>query len=125
MFTLDHDPVGASHLIVAAGELDLAATNELSAILAMAAAGPQGAVALDLARVDFIDSSALSIILRSAMQLENAGKRLVVVAPDGPVRRLLEITGTASRFSLSLTREEALAKAAALRDAQAAGAGGA
>jgi anti-sigma B factor antagonist len=125
MFSLDHDPVGASHLIVAGGELDLAATNELSAILAMAAAGPQGAVVLDLALVDFIDSSALSIILRSAMQLETAGKRLFVVAPDGPVRRLLEITGTASRFSLSLVRDEALAKAAALRDAHAAGASGA
>ena len=48
MFTLDHDPVDGSHLIVAGGELDLAATSEMSAIFAMSAAGPQDAVVLDL-----------------------------------------------------------------------------
>src|ERR1041384_3035918 len=111
MFTLDHDPVDGSHLIVAGGELDLAATSEMSAIFAMAAAGPQDGVVLDLVGVDFIDSSALGTILRAAQSLEAAGKRLHVVAPEGPVRRLLEITGTASRFSLHATRDDALAAA--------------
>ena len=111
MFTLDHDPVDGSHLIVAGGELDLAATSEMSAIFAMSAAGPQGAVVLDLVEVEFIDSSALGTILRAAQQLEAAGKRLHVVVPDGPVRRLLEITGTAQRFTLHASREEAFAAA--------------
>jgi hypothetical protein len=35
----------------------------------------------------------------------------VGIAPDGPVRRLLEITGTASRFSLHTTRDAAFAAA--------------
>src|SRR5215210_3127897 len=109
MFTLDHDPVDGSHLIVAGGELDLAATSEMSAIFAMAAAGPQDAVVLDLVAVDFIDSSALGTILRAAQSLEASGKRLHVVTPEGPVRRLLEITGTASRFSLHATRDDAFA----------------
>ena len=111
MFSLDHDPVDGSHLIVAAGELDLGSTSEMSAIFAMAAAGPQEAVVLDLMGVEFIDSSALATILRAAQQLEGAGKRLHVVAPDGPVRRLLEITGTAQRFTLHGTREQAFASA--------------
>ena len=111
MFTLDHAPVDGSHLIVASGELDLASTSEMSAIFAMAAAGPQDAVVLDLMAVDFIDSSALGTILRAAQQLEGAGKRLHVVAPEGPVRRLLEITGTAQRFTLHDSRENALAGA--------------
>jgi anti-sigma B factor antagonist len=111
MFTLDHDPVDGSHLIVAAGELDLASTSEMSAIFAMSAAGPQDSVVLDLMAVDFIDSSALGTILRAAQQLEAVGKRLHVVAPDGPVKRLLEITGTAQRFTLHTTREDAFAGA--------------
>ena len=111
MFTLDHDPVDGSHLVVASGELDLASTSEMSAIFAMAAAGPQEAVVLDLMGVEFIDSSALATILRAAQQLEGAGKRLHVVAPEGPVRRLLEITGTAQRFTLHGTREQAFASA--------------
>ena len=111
MFTLDHDPVDGSHLIVAAGDLDLASTSEMSAIFAMAAAGPQEAVVLDLMGVEFIDSSALATILRAAQQLEGVGKRLHVVAPAGPVKRLLEITGTAQRFTLHGTREQAFASA--------------
>jgi anti-sigma B factor antagonist len=111
MFTLDHDPVDGSHLIVASGELDLASTSEMSAIFAMSAAGPQESVVLDLMGVDFIDSSALGTILRAAQQLESVGKRLHVVAPDGPVKRLLEITGTAQRFTLHGTREDAFAAA--------------
>src|SRR6201992_1117985 len=111
MFTLDHDPVDGSHLIVAAGELDLAATSELSAVFAMSAAGPQDAVVLDLLGVDFIDSSALGTILRAAQQLEAAGKRLHVVAPEGPVKRLLEITRPAPLFSPHLTRDGAFAAA--------------
>jgi anti-anti-sigma factor len=111
MFTLDHDPVDGSHLIVASGELDLASTSEMSAIFAMSAAGPQESVVLDLMGVDFIDSSALGTILRAAQQLESVGKRLHVVAPDGPVKRLLEITGTAQRFTLHGTREDAFAGA--------------
>src|ERR1700742_55754 len=97
MFTLEHDPVDGSHLIVAGGELDLAATSEMSAIFAMSAAGPQDAVVLDLMGVEFIDSSALGTILRAAQQLEASGKRLHVVAPDGPVRRLLGGNGAGGR----------------------------
>ena len=53
---------------------------------------------LDLSGVDFIDSSALGTILRAAQSLEASAKRLHVVAPEGPVRRLLEmglVPGTA------------------------------
>jgi anti-sigma B factor antagonist len=111
MFTLEHDPVDGSHLIVAAGELDVASTSEMSTIFAISTAGPQEAVVLDLMGVEFIDSSALATILRAAQQLERVGKRLHVVAPAGPVRRLLEITGTAQRFTLHGTREQAFAAA--------------
>src|SRR6476661_2812169 len=111
MFTLDHDPVDGSHLIVAGGELDLAATSEMSAIFALSAAGPQDAVVLDLTGVDFIDSSALGTILRAAQSLEASGKRLHVVTPSASLQRLLEITGTASRVPGRATRDDAFAAA--------------
>jgi anti-sigma B factor antagonist len=112
-FTLEHDPVDAGHLVVADGELDITATNELSTVLAMAGASPERSVVLDLLNVDFIDSSALGVIMRAAGELETSGKVLLVVAPDGPVRRLLEITNLTQRFALHPTREDALAAAAA------------
>src|SRR3954447_22055481 len=113
-FTLEHDPVDSGHLVVADGELDITATNELSTVLAMAGASPERSVVLDLVNVDFIDSSALGVIMRAAGELESAGKVLLVVAPDGPVRRLLEITNLTQRFALHTTRANALDAAASV-----------
>jgi anti-anti-sigma factor len=106
--TLEHDAVGDSHLVVASGELDLAATPELSTILLMAAEAPGTTVVLDLAAVEFIDSSALGTILKAGAEIESAGKTLRVVCASGPVRRLLEMTNLTNRFQLCPSRDVAL-----------------
>lgn len=107
-FTIDHDPIDGGHLIVASGELDVSATPRLSTVLAMAGTGSGQRVVLDLVAVEFIDSTALGTILRAAGELEQAGHNLAVVAPDGPVRRLLEMTNLTGRFRMFPTRVEAL-----------------
>jgi anti-anti-sigma factor len=107
-FTIDHDPIDGGHLVAASGELDVAATPRLSTVLAMAGTGHGQRVVLDLVAVDFIDSTALGTILKAAGQLEEDGHSLVVVAPDGPVRRLLEMTNLTGRFRLFASRVEAL-----------------
>ena len=108
-YTIDHDPIDGGHLVVASGELDVAATPRLSTVLAMACTGAGQRVVLDLVAVDFIDSTALGTILKAAAQLEENANTLEVVAPDGPVRRLLEMTNLTGRFRLYPTRAEALA----------------
>ena len=110
-YTLEHDPVDAGHLIAITGELDLAATPELSTILLMAARSPGDIVVLDLAQVAFIDSSALGTLLKAGGEIESRGKRLRIVCGDGPVRKLLEMTNLTNRFQLCPTRDEALAAA--------------
>jgi anti-anti-sigma factor len=107
-YTIDHDPIDGGHLIVASGELDVAATPRLSTVLTMAGTGSGQRVVLDLVAVDFIDSTALGTILRAAGDLEQGGHSLAVVAPDGPVRRLLEMTNLTGRFRVFPTRVEAL-----------------
>ena len=106
---IDHDPIEGGLLVIASGELDVAATPRLSTVLAMAWASPGGRLVLDLTEVSFIDSTALGTILKAAAQLDDSGTSLAVVAPEGPVRRLLEMTNLTQRFRLFLTREEALA----------------
>ena len=108
-FQIDHDPISDGHLIVARGELDIGATPRLSTVLAMAGASHGGRLVLDLAGVDFIDSTALGTILKAAAQLDESGTLLAVVAPEGPVRRLLEVTNLTQRFRLFATRPAALA----------------
>jgi anti-anti-sigma factor len=108
-YQIDHDPIDRGHLIVASGELDISATPRLSTVLAMAATSPGGRLVLDLDKVTFIDSTALGTILKAASQLDEAGTLLAIVAPEGPVRRLLEMTNLTQRFRLFGTRAAALA----------------
>jgi anti-sigma B factor antagonist len=110
-YTLEHDPIETGHLLTVTGEMDIAANPELSTVLAMAAAAPGSTVVLDLGGVEFIDSTALGTILKAGGEIESAGKRLVVVCADGPVRRLLEMTNLTQRFQICPTREEALGTA--------------
>ena len=110
-YTLEHDPIDAGHLIAITGELDIAATGELSTVLLMAAGSPGTLVVLDLAAVDFIDSSALGTLLKSGGEIESRGKRLRIVCGDSPVRKLLEMTNLTNRFQLCTTRDDALAVA--------------
>ena len=106
-YQIDHDPIERGHLVVATGELDISATPRLSTVLAMASASPGGRLVLDLSDVAFIDSTALGTILKAAAQLDEAGTNLEVVAPEGPVRRLLEMTNLTQRFRLFGTRAAA------------------
>ena len=52
--------------------------------------------------------SALGTILKAAAQLDEGGTLLAVVAPEGPVRRLLEMTNLTQRFRLFTDRGTAL-----------------
>jgi anti-sigma B factor antagonist len=108
-YQIDHDPIDGGHLVVASGELDIAATPRLSTVLAVAATRPSGRMVLDLSDVTFIDSTALGTILKAATQLDDGGTLLAVVVPDGPVRRLFEMTNLTQRFRLFGTRAAALA----------------
>jgi anti-sigma B factor antagonist len=110
-YTLEHDPIDAGHLIAITGELDIAATPELSTVMLMAARSPGSFVVLDLARVEFVDSTALGTLLRAGGEVETAGKRLRIVCGEGPVRKLLEMTNLTNRFQLCPTRDDALATA--------------
>jgi anti-sigma B factor antagonist len=110
-YTLEHDPIEPGHLIAITGELDLAATPELSTVMLMAARAPGSLVVLDLSEVEFVDSSALGTLLKAGGEIESAGKRLRVVCAGGPVRRLLEMTNLTNRFQLCPSRDDALATA--------------
>jgi anti-anti-sigma factor len=107
-YQIDHDPIQGGHLIAATGELDISAAPRLSTVLAIACANPADRLVLDLSEVSFLDSTALGTILKAATQLDESGTNLAVVAPEGPVRRLLEMTNLTQRFRLYTTRGAAL-----------------
>ncbi len=110
-FLIEHDPLEHAHLVTASGELDVAAAPQLSAILTMGAASSQSVVVLDMGGTTFIDSTALGVVIRAADQLTAAGKRLIIVAPAGPVSRLLELTNLKQHFAVFSDRDAAISAA--------------
>ena len=97
-------------LLVLAGEIDLATSGQFRAVVDEAIAEGVSLVA-DVEEVTFMDSTMLRELLRAHRDLGGAGRRFILAAPQPPVRRLLELTGTAGLFTLSATRADAIASA--------------
>lgn len=91
------------------GELDMQTVPRLRKALADALTSADGAVLVDLTDVVFIDSTGLAALLNALRRLTRARRRMMLVAGEGPVRRLLELTRLDSTFALFETREDALA----------------
>lgn len=91
--TVSSSPSGRVATVVPVGDLDLASSDALRAGLAAAGRGPARLVVLDLAQVDFVDSTAMGVVVGAHKQLAALQKRLVL-CHVGPVpARVLEITG--------------------------------
>ena len=95
-------------LIALAGELDLSSGAELRAEVDAAAREGASLLVLDLSGTEFMDSSMLKELLRANAELSQAGTRVVLVAPQPPIARLLELTRTAELFTIAPDRSTAL-----------------
>jgi anti-anti-sigma factor len=73
------------------GAIDLASVPQLD--IALLAVEGARRVAVDLAGVDYIDSSGLALLMRHRHRLGEAGRSLRVCNPSLLVRRLLKMTG--------------------------------
>jgi anti-anti-sigma factor len=98
------------HLLVLAGEIDLATSGGFRAELDAALAAGASLVA-DFADVAFMDSTMLRELLSAHRELQAAARRFVLAAPQPAILRLLELTGTNGFFLVAPTRDEALALA--------------
>ncbi|HEX5587828.1 MAG TPA: STAS domain-containing protein [Acidimicrobiia bacterium] len=92
-----HHPV-----IEAAGEIDVATSPLLRAELAEALEQGPDTVTLDLARVSFIDSSGLGVLVGALKRLREhqADATLRVVHTQDAVRKVFDITGLDELFEL-------------------------
>jgi anti-sigma B factor antagonist len=93
-------------LLVARGELDIAAVGQLRERLERATSSGAGRILLDLAEVTFIDSLSLAAIVAANRRLGHAG-RLAIVADHAYVLLILEACGLDSVVEVFRTRGEA------------------
>ena len=92
---VDVVPDGAGATVVLAGEIDLATAPELQARLESLIDATTGDVALDVARVTFLDSTGLHVIALVHRRLRDACRQLRVQPIERTRRRVLELSGMA------------------------------
>ncbi len=96
------DPDG---VVVAEGDIDLAGGPLLdTAIVRVEGPNP---VVIDLAAVEFIDSSGLRSLLAASRRAESRNTHVVLRKPSTGVMRLLSITGTTEQFTVQDAPTEA------------------
>ena len=80
------------HEIQVEGEVDLAVADRLKEAIEKAAAA-HDQILVGLQRCEFIDSTAIAVIVHAHGQMADQGKRIMVYGASGQVRRILSVTG--------------------------------
>ena len=100
------ETIGAAVVIRLAGELDLYNAEAVRAALAEAASSSPARVVVDLSDVDFVDSTALGVLIEARAKV--GVERLVLAAPQFETRRTLQVSGLDRHIAVHDTVEAAL-----------------
>ena len=83
-----------------AGDLDVTTAASIEEqLIELESREPQWVI-LDLREVRFMDSTGLSLLINADRRGRKAGRRVTVICPGGPPRRILETTGLRSRLDV-------------------------
>src|SRR4051794_35004048 len=89
------------HAVVSVyGEVDLYTAPRLQTELAALARDGASRVVVDLSGVEFCDSTGLNVLLSAMKRLREHGGSLELAAPRAAVRRILQVTGLDTVFSV-------------------------
>jgi anti-sigma B factor antagonist len=94
---------GDKTIVRLAGDLDFATVAEVMPVLEEACARNPAQVVLDLSRVEFLDSSGISLLVTVHKRRTADGCSLVVTNPSAAVSRVLEVTATDRVLSITHT----------------------
>ena len=101
------EAVGTAWVIRLGGELDLYNAEQVRTALADVCADSPERVVVDLSEVEFIDSTALGVLIEARTKLDNR-RGFMLAAPALETRRALQISGLDRHFSVHDTVPEAL-----------------
>jgi anti-anti-sigma factor len=91
-------------LVMLDGELDLSTAPQLYEQFAELAREGIKHVSLNLAELDFMDSTGLSVILAEHKRVDSLGGELTIFSPRPMVRRLFEVTALDRYFTIRPTK---------------------
>jgi anti-sigma B factor antagonist len=92
---------GDHAIVTASGEIDLYTAPRLhSALAAVIDNGDTARVVVDMSGVEFCDSTGMNVLLSSLRQIRERGGELEIAAPRPAVRKILQVTGLDSVFTI-------------------------
>jgi anti-anti-sigma factor len=98
-FRIDLRVADGDIVVALAGELDIDAAPVLGDGFDTVIGSDDRDVVVDLALVEFIDSSGVAALIRAYQQLQAQGRRLQVINPGHQVETVLAITGLTQIFT--------------------------
>jgi anti-sigma B factor antagonist len=101
------EAVGTARVVRLGGELDLYNAAQVRSALNDASAEDPERIVVDLGEVEFIDSTALGVLIETRTRLKNRDGFLLA-APGLETRRALQISGLDKLFTVHDTVPEAL-----------------
>jgi anti-sigma B factor antagonist len=102
------EAVNGTVVVSLGGELDLYNADEVREALAGAADGQPERLVVDLSGVEFIDSTALGVLIEARTKLTNR-RAFLLAAPRIETRRALEVSGLDRHFGIHDTVDAARA----------------
>ena len=100
LLTVERQQIGWRVVLAVTGEVDLASAPSLrSAIDSALDAGAQE-LWIDLSTATFLDSAGVHLLIAAREQADDLRRRLAVICPPGPVRRVLDLTGATDALPL-------------------------
>ena len=103
------DRAGDSAILAPVGRLDSVSAATLRAILLKLEAAGERRLVVDLAGVDYISSAGLGVLFSLAKRMRQIDGALAICALSDQVRRVFELAGYVSHFTVTATRDEAVA----------------
>ena len=102
------ETVDGAVVVRLAGELDLYNAEEVRAALTDAIVSSPERLVVDMADVEFVDSTALGVLIEARAKV--GADRLAIAAPQLDTRRTLHVSGLDRHLSVHDTVEDALAR---------------
>ena len=101
---------GGTYVVSVAGELDMYTAPRFKQTLLGALGSAPASVIVDLTECEFIDSSALNILIGAREHLDGDGVSvgLSIVTPNPTIRKVFQITGLDTLFAIHPSRAAAM-----------------
>jgi len=98
-----YEEIDGTQIVSVAGEVDLSSAPRLAELMWRArrqAGGDPPHVVVDLSGVEFMDTAGLEVLMEEWNDSRKSDGRMCIVAQEGPIMRLLEVTGQGELFDL-------------------------